>query len=287
MSFHLVTTDHLSDRLWFKDTQDFVVAMNIVAVLSLRMNVSILAFILMSNHVHFVLAEDKAKALKFITEFKRLFSWYLTNKYGKREQLRRNDVDIRELSAYDESLERAIAYVQMNCVAAGLCLSPTDYRWGSGNCFFRASTLNGTPVRTLSRRKIRALTHSTEVIPEDWLFSQEGYILPDCYIARDFVQSLFRKPQRMLYFLEHSSKAAKRLSLSEQDIPSFKDQTIVAAIPDLCRALFRKNSFKELNPTEQTELLRQLRRRFSSNINQLCRITGLEYADAAKLLDSI
>ena len=109
MSFHLVTTDHLSDRLWFKDTQDFVVAMNIVAVLSLRMNVSILAFILMSNHVHFVLAEDKAKALKFITEFKRLFSWYLTNKYGKREQLRRNDVDIRELSAYDESLERAIA----------------------------------------------------------------------------------------------------------------------------------------------------------------------------------
>lgn len=287
MSFHLVTTDHLSDRLWFKDTQDFVVAMNIVAVLSLRMNVSILAFILMSNHVHFVLAEDKAKALKFITEFKRLFSWYLTNKYGKREQLRRNDVDIRELSAYDESLERAIAYVQMNCVAAGLCLSPTDYRWGSGNCFFRASTVNGTPARTLSRRKIRALTHSTEVIPEDWLFSQEGYILPDCYIARDFVQSLFRKPQRMLYFLEHSSKAAKRLSLSEQDIPSFKDQTIVAAIPDLCRALFRKNSFKELNPTEQTELLRQLRRRFSSNINQLCRITGLEYADAAKLLDSI
>ncbi len=241
----------------------------------------------MSNHVHFVLAEDKAKALKFITEFKRLFSWYLTNKYGKREQLRRNDVDIRELSAYDESLERAIAYVQMNCVAAGLCLSPTDYRWGSGNCFFRASTLNGTPVRTLSRRKIRALTHSTEVIPEDWLFSQEGYILPDCYIARDFVQSLFRKPQRMLYFLEHSSKAAKRLSLSEQDIPSFKDQTIVAAIPDLCRALFRKNSFKELGPTEQTELLRQIRRRFSSNINQLCRITGLEYADAAKLLDSI
>ena len=287
MSFHLVTTDHLSDRLWFKDTQDFVVAMNIVAVLSLRMNVSILAFILMSNHVHFVLAEDKAKALKFITEFKRLFSWYLTNKYGKREQLRRNDVDIRELSAYDESLERAIAYVQMNCVAAGLCLSPTDYRWGSGNCFFRASKLNGTPVRTLSRRKIRALTHSTEVIPEDWLFSQEGYILPDCYIARDFVQSLFRKPQRMLYFLEHSSKAARRLSLSEQDIPSFKDQTIVAAIPDLCRALFRKNSFKELNPTEQTELLRQIRRRFSSNINQLCRITGLEYADAAKLLDSI
>lgn len=287
MSFHLVTTDHLSDRLWFKDTQDFVVAMNIVAVLSLRMNVSILAFILMSNHVHFVLAEDKAKALKFITEFKRLFSWYLTNKYGKREQLRRNDVDIRELSAYDESLERAIAYVQMNCVAAGLCLSPTDYRWGSGNCFFRASTLNGTPVRTLSRRTIRALTHSTEVIPEDWLFSQEGYILPDCYIARDFVQSLFRKPQRMLYFLEHSSKAAKRLSLSEQDIPSFKDQTIVAAIPDLCRALFRKNSFKELGPTEQTELLRQIRRRFSSNINQLCRITGLEYADAAKLLDSI
>lgn len=32
--FWLVTTDHLTDRIWFKDDEDFKAAMNIVAVLS-------------------------------------------------------------------------------------------------------------------------------------------------------------------------------------------------------------------------------------------------------------
>lgn len=32
MKFFLITSDHLSDRLWFKDTEDFIVAMNYVAL---------------------------------------------------------------------------------------------------------------------------------------------------------------------------------------------------------------------------------------------------------------
>ena len=287
MCFFLITTDHLSDRLWFKEPEDFIVAMNYVAIVALRLNCNILAFILMSNHVHFVIAGDKDNALAFINEFKRLYSRYLTMKYGNHEHLKKNDVDLRELSAYDESLERAIAYVQMNSVAAGLCLSSTEYPWGSGNCFFKSSQPKGTFAGLFSKRKLRVMLHAREDIPKGWLVGEDGYILPESYIAVDFVQSLFRKPQRMKYFLDHSSKAAKRLSFSEQDIPYFKDQIILSSIPDLCRTLFRKNAFTELDSSEQTELLRQIRRRFSSNINQICRVTGLQYAEAAKLLDSI
>jgi hypothetical protein len=69
-------------------------------------------------------------------------------------------------------------------------------------------------------------------------------------------------------------------------MPGFKDQTVSFALPDLCRTLFQKGSFEELSQPQKVEILRQLRYRFSSNIQQLARVTGLTYDEAAKLMDS-
>ena len=98
----LVSTDHLEDALWFREEEDFKIGMNYVAVLAAFSAVTILAFILMSNHVHFILYGTKEDVLAFI----------------------------------NEALERAIAYVQMNCVAANICSHPIQYPWGSGSAFF-------------------------------------------------------------------------------------------------------------------------------------------------------
>ena len=43
---------------------------------------------------------------------------------------------------------------------------------------------------------------------------------------------------------------------------------------------------KELNPSEMTELLRQLKFRFTCNIHQLARVTGNTYEAVVELLDS-
>ena len=69
-------------------------------------------------------------------------------------------------------------------------------------------------------------------------------------------------------------------------MPAFRDQNILAAIPDLCNTLFRKRSFQELNQDEKKgEALRQLRFRFSADIAQLSRIVELSYEETARLLD--
>ena len=110
--YYLITTEHLEDRLWFRDGEDFRVAMNYVAVAAFLTGVMVLAFILMSNHVHFVLACSREDAERFVNTFKRLYASYYYRKYGVNEFLRRNGVDIREVNDSDESLERAIAYVR-------------------------------------------------------------------------------------------------------------------------------------------------------------------------------
>lgn len=287
MKFWLVTTDHLTDRIWFRDEDDFKEGMNLVAVLTFLLSVEILSFILMSNHVHFVMGCSEDQARRFADAFKKRYAQYMFNKYGTKELLRRNHVDIQLIDAAEESLERAIAYVQMNGVAANICLSPTEYPWGTGNTFFKAKAAKGYPVGTLSGRGSRALLHSTVRLPSHYLVGEEGFILPESYVQVDRVERIYRTARRMNYFLQNSSKAKRHLDASENNLPSFRDQIIQAAVPDLCRSLFRKHNMQALTPKEQTELLRQLRYRFSANIDQLSRTTGLTYESVAMLLDQM
>ena len=287
----------------FKDVEDFKVGMNYVAVQVDKWKVAVLVFILMSNHVHFVLFCTREKSEQFINSYKREYSRYLRLKYGSKEHLRGNGMDIRLVPIDNESLERTLAYVQMNCVAANICGSPADYPWGSGACFFSgpmtgmpyapkglaeagrqssAFVTPGTrPLASIKAREQYRLIHSKAVLPGEWLMSDAGYILPSSYVRKDLVENVFGTPKRMNYFLQSSSKAKQRLETGEQSLPAFKDQVIVAALPDLCWSLFRKRQIGELSEEQMVELMRQLRFRFAANVNQIARVTGLSYEHAA------
>ena len=284
-SFYLVTTDHLKDRLWFRDEEDFRVAMNYVALAAFVTGCDVLACILMSNHVHFVLMCAREDAEVFINKFKRLYAAYYQKKYDVCELLRRNGVDIREVRAEDESLERAIAYVLMNCVAANICLEPSGYPWGTGNVFFNGNPMSGSRLGDFSGRAQCRILKSNVKLPQDYMLASAGYIQPGSYVNVKGVEALFRTPKRLNYFLRTSSKA--RLRLEKDAAPSFRDQLLHSACEDLCHSLFRVDQIIELSFEQTAELLRQLHRRFSADINQLCRVTGIPYADAAKMIDSL
>jgi REP element-mobilizing transposase RayT len=287
MDFWLATTDHLTDRIWFRDDEDFKMGMNLVAILAVALQVDVVSFILMSNHVHFVFCCPYEQAERFMNEFKRRYSQYMRKKYGVKELLRKVHVDIRPISGKDESMEWAIAYVQMNPVAAGICLHATGYRWGTGNSFFRDTPAKGRRIGTLSERARRRLLHSKEELPSHFIVGEDGYILPDSYVKVDLVETAYRTPRRMNFFLQNSSKAKLRLDSSEKALPAFRDQIVLSAIPDLCASLFNKTSIQALTEDEQTELLKQLRYRFSSNANQLGRVTGLSYETVTELLNRL
>ena len=120
---YLVSTDHLEDGLWFRDDEDFRTGMNYVAILAYRTGVNVLAFIMMSNHLHFVVYGNWHDVITFINGIKSRYSRYLRNKYGIKEFLRRNKVDIQEIEDIPDAVRRVIAYVQMNSVAANICSS--------------------------------------------------------------------------------------------------------------------------------------------------------------------
>jgi len=284
---YLLTTDHLEEGLWFREKEDFIVAMNFVGIQAADFKqVFVLAFILMSNHVHFVLKGRREDVLAFVNQFKHRYSIYYRNKYGVKEFLRRNRVDVKEIPYDDDAVEKAIAYVLMNCVAANICSHPSQYPWGTGSVYFNSAEGSGRSIGPMSGRECKRLFHSHfNQLPKEWMVSEDGYILPQNYVDVKAVEALFRSPKRMNYFLVNSSKAKRRLELADANLPAFRDQTILFSLPDLCRSLFNKNSFCELQEGEQCELVRQIRFRFSADANQIGRVCGITYADAARLLD--
>lgn len=284
-SYYLVTTEHLKKGLWFRDDEDYKVGMNYVAIVSFVYGVMVLAFVLMSNHVHFVLYCTEEKAWAFINEFKADCSRFLSLKYGIRDLLRRNRVSIQRISPDDESFERAVAYTQMNPSAANICLHPTGYPWGTGSLFFDARPVKGTRLENMSRNTIRNRLHTKRFLPAEWLLGEDGYILPESYVPITLVESIFRTPKRMDYFLRSSSKAKKREEFKGNELPSFRDQVLYTALPDLCRTLFGKNVVSELNGEQRLELIRQLSRRFSADVRQIARVTSIPMEDVARMMD--
>ena len=285
-AYWLVTTEHLKKGLWFRDDEDYRIGMNYAAIASFAYGVMVLAFVLMSNHVHFVLYCTEEEARAFINEFKADCSRHLALKYGVRDLLRRNRVVIERISPEDESFERAIAYVQMNPSAANICLHPTGYPWGTGGVFFNGQTVKGIRLGDLSRNAIRKRLRTKRSLPADWLVGEDGYILPASYVPVALVESIFRTPKRMNFFLQNSSKAKRRKEFRGNDLPSFRDQVLYAAIPDLCQSLFGRNTVSDLDLEQKTELIRQLRRRFGSDVRQIARVTSLPMEEAARLLDA-
>ena len=285
-SYWLVTTEHLKKGLWFRDDEDYRVGMNYVAIESIVFGVLVIAFVLMSNHVHFVLYCTEEEAWAFINGFKADCSRFLALKYGVRDLLRRNQVVVEKVSPEDESFERAVAYVQMNPPSANICLHPSGYPWGTGGTFFDGRALKGTRLGDMSKSAVRRRLHSKHTLPADWLVGEDGYILPESYVPVELVESIFRTPKRMHFFLQNSSKAKRRQEFQGNDLPSFRDQVLYAAIPDLCQSLFGRHSVSDLDMEQKTELVRQLRRRFGSDVRQIARVTSLPVEEAARLLDA-
>ena len=284
--FYLISTEHLEEALWFREDEDFAVGMNYVAIEAfLHKRVVVFLFILMSNHLHLILYGEREEALCLINDLKSRYSHYYQKKYGVGCLLRDNDVHIEEINLEGEGLEWAAAYVMMNCVHANICSHPSQYPWGSVNTVFQMEKPSGRKLGELSGRGLRSFLHSGEnTLPKDWLISEGGFILPQNYIPVEAVEKRFRTPSRMNYFLSHSSKAKMKIETAE-NLPAFRDQSILAALPDLIRSLFGKVKFEDLNRDERTELLRQIRYRFSADITQAARACGITYAEAAKLVD--
>ena len=269
----------------FQSREDFVTAMNDIALCRLRYDVMILCFCLMGNHFHFVLKGSYQECYAFMNEFKRICAIRMRDRSGEVSGLK--DVELRfDLLDTQEYLENAIAYVLRNPLAARIIMMPYFYEWSSIMAYFRGkSELSGVRLDTLSIRKRREILRTRhDVVPENYLLTEQGYINPACYIASAEVEVIFKHPSRLMMALakkvenefEVASGAANQIVMTDPELKTH--------ILELIRTEYGVNSLSQLSADDRLRLCLKVRRNFGSSVKQIARVLRLSQALVASVL---
>jgi len=115
----------------FFEAQDYLEYLKILKRVSDACHCAIHAYVLMTNHIHFLLTPDAGDSIsRLFQECGRQYVGYINHTYRRRGTLweGRHKGIIVESTAYLLTCRR---YIELNPVRAGLVARPEDYRWSS------------------------------------------------------------------------------------------------------------------------------------------------------------
>ena len=127
---HIVQRGHCREPVFF-DHQDYVAYLHWVKESAKKYDVSVHAFVLMTNHVHFLLTPDEANGLSlFIQYIGRRYVPYINHKYGRSGSLweGRYKASLVQEEGY---FLKVIKYIELNPVRACMVDAPNLYCWSS------------------------------------------------------------------------------------------------------------------------------------------------------------
>ena len=299
-SYYHVCTDGNQLPWMFQDDEDFRNGINRLAICSYVLKLSVICFILMDNHVHFIFYGTLAQCKDFISRYKSVISRWITEKYGINGYLSNLPTEIISIDS-EEALMETIAYIDRNSIMAGYKYLPCDYPWGSARYMFRemshvkCASYQGVSTQSLSVRDVeeievsdlqtveyRSLVRSRKQIPPDWVIDQYGMIMPYCFLSVDTLKRLFVSPLRYLYFL--SRKLEGKIDL-QQGIKAFipdKEMRVITAL--LSKEIFATDCVKSLDFESKIVLARKLRYQYASTPKQISRMLSLDVATLSEFI---
>jgi len=295
--WHFSTDGNAVDYL-FADTEDFIDGMNRIYLVAQIYHVTILAFCLMDNHIHFILYGLFDECNRFVHEYIRRTSMHITHKYGNSHKLRNVPVDF-QIVDNDIYLKTAICYVIKNPPQAGLPFNSWDYPWSSGSLYMRknhSDEMNWTePVwmnsdssfqdsLVLPDCRLKNIFKTNGTIKEN-LRMKGRLIFPGEYVATEIVDRIFKSHKGFNYFMcvskdsdiESRGGTISRLSIPDQEMRQNK----IA----VCKEMFGVTTTNTLSTEQRIKLARTLKNRYNSSPKQIARMCGLVYDEIKSLLN--
>ena len=285
--YHVCTNGNDSPTL-MKEPEDYIVANNYLAIVTWKLKITLLAFCLMSNHVHFLIAcRKRMEAEKFIRLFKRLFSTYLRNKYGT-ENILHNTKDSISLIDSIQYLRNCIAYILRNPICARICSKLEDYQWSSYSCYFRSGhDTDGIPISTIGVRERRKILRTREDLCTCPYMIHNGIISARSFVRHDIVEKAFYNSGRS--FLSHlgtCNDAKMEYEMTYKPLISVKDEELACIAEQISSSRFNGKGISDLTSSEKCSMLKKIYFNNKTSIPQLSRILGLPRELVNKILSS-
>lgn len=284
--FH-VCTDGNQLPWFFKDTEDFVLGVNRAAICTHQTGIQLYSYVLMDNHVHFVCYGEKPECKDFINRYKNLSGKHISSKYGIKGYIKGLKGQVIPLPT-QESLMEGIGYIDRNSIVAGYGSLPMEYPWGSSRYLFREESgtcricgncgTGHSKYRTLRELTVRERWRCTGTrleLPGHWEIDERGMILPCHFLEIQKVESLFKTPNRYLYFLSKKLEGKVDELLSGNSGTFIPDKFLRPIVSNIARELYGKNDVNELNFNARIAIARRLRYEYAATVKQISRMLYL------------
>ena len=281
--FHICTDGTVLPWM-FKDNQDFISGSNRVGICKMLTGIIVLDFILMDNHVHFLLYGYNTDCRKFIDKYKLLTGKWISHKYGIPKFLKHLPVSIIPLGNEEDILETA-AYIDRNSVMAGFKGLPSEYPWGSCRLMFkRDDVTEWKTMKDFSENELRDLLKSRISLPENWSLNSDGMINPLCFTDINRTESLFKTPVRYLFFLAKKLEGKINQILAQGSKSFISDKDLREIAIGLAYKEFGSVNIRFLDVNSRIRLAHELRKDFLASHKQISRILHLEVEILKELL---
>ena len=267
--------------------------MNRIYVTLLAYRVVILAFTLMDTHVHFILYGDFDECNRFVHDYIRRTSWYISTRHGESHKLGDVPINHQEVDT-DSYLKTVICYTLKNAPVGGIPFNALTYPWSSGPLYYQRSGYWSSPVwmnipkqnfayRSMTIKENQKVLRTRD--PQALGAPMVGAIVfPGEYVAYEIVERLFKTCKSFNYFMCRSRDddvdsrggVLSHLSIPMQEMRQHKS--------DLCREMFGSVSVKGLDTRQRLALARALKSRYNSSVKQITRLCGLVYDEVKGML---
>lgn len=281
--YYHCATKGLPDDILFSSREQFIAGMNRVGfcLVSLNFSVIIIAFVLMDNHVHFILYGTEEECKKFMDQYKRFTEIWLGNN-SPNEQNKRWDIGCWIISNKEKLMEK-ICYVLRNPLVAGMGVHPLFYPWGSGLLMFTSTDkpstdANLTAVGEISTYQQRKLFKTKIKIPSEWLITPEGMIWPGSYVSYKRAEAAFDSVYNFMYELNKKIEDVVNQEMYGSDI-SLPDKDVLVIARSSAADHFNENDLDLLSIPDRLELCRILHKTHSIDIKQVGRLLHLKPSD--------
>lgn len=279
--YYHVCTDGNAIAWMFQDDDDFIAGVNRIGLCVLKTGVKVIAFILMDNHVHFVLYGTAIECKAFINLYKRLTGRWISNKYGLSDYLRLLPSELIRIGD-EESLLNTLAYIDRNSIVAGYKFMPFEYPWGSARYMFRDAANGSTlgdgckVVGMMTVDQQRAMLKSRISVPDDWLVCQNGMISPRSFMDLQHTERIFKTSTRYSYFLAKKLEGAVELQMRESRKTFMLDKDLRNVTKQLSLKMYGSEDLRALDVKSRLAIARRLRYDYAATVKQISRMIYLD-----------
>jgi len=172
--YHVYNRGNHKERIFFGES-DYLFFIRRMISYAERYNVSIVMFVLMPNHYHFILSQKKTGGISSMMGT-------LATSFAKRQNILRNrsghlfqgPFHYKRITS-DEYLIGLARYIHLNPVKAGLARDPAEWTWTSYriDCLNRPTSFEGLGFR---ENQLLEEVHDFTPVLEIFEMEREGYV---------------------------------------------------------------------------------------------------------------